>query len=153
VKVYTRMQVNLMNGETKFNSNVKAFDHLTLPVFWIEIVRIKFKLLRKHLLTLGFSFQAIEKLTPALDVILYMAFNALPVAQNVIVCLLMLAGISCLAVTLFSCFCFNISLEQSNMKFNSRKSIKYTAVFPYIKREIAKFEERERETALRVENV
>lgn len=98
-------------------------------------------------------FQAIERLTPVLDVILYLAFTALPVAQNIIVFLLMLAGISCLAVTLFSCFCFKIPLEQSNMKFNSRKSIKYSAVFPYIKREMAKFEERDREVVLRVENV
>jgi hypothetical protein len=39
------------------------------------------------------------------------------------------------------------------MKFNSRKSIKYSAVFPYIKREMAKFEDRERELVLRVEKV
>lgn len=100
-----------------------------------------------------FSFQAIEKLTPSLHVILYLAFNALPVVQFSTVCLLMVAGISCLVVTLFNCFCFDISLKQSNLKFYSRKSIKYTAVFPFIKREMAKFEDREREMVLRSENV
>lgn len=67
----------------------------------------------------------------------------------------MLAGVSCLAVTLFFCLCFNVSLEQSNMKFNSRKSIKYSSVsvFPFIKREIAKFEDRERDVVLKVESV
>lgn len=40
MKVHSRIQLNLMNGETKFNSNVKRFDHLTLPVFWMEIVRL-----------------------------------------------------------------------------------------------------------------
>jgi hypothetical protein len=27
-----------MNGETKFNADVKKFDHMTLPVLWIEAV-------------------------------------------------------------------------------------------------------------------
>lgn len=107
----------------------------------------------KYLLIWFLSFQAIEKLTPSLDIILYLAFNALPVVQFLTVCLLMLAGISCLVVTLFNCFCLDISLKQSNLKFYSRKSIKYTAVFPFIKREMAKFEDREREMVLRSENV
>jgi hypothetical protein len=33
------MQLNLVNGETKFNGKIKAFDDVTLPVFWIELVR------------------------------------------------------------------------------------------------------------------
>lgn len=96
------------------------------------------------------SFQAIEKLTPQLDFVLKMAFSVLPVTQNIFICLLVLGGISCLAATFLIFFFFNISVEQSNLNF---ESIKYTAVFPYIKREIAKFEEREREMIQKVESV
>jgi hypothetical protein len=38
IKAASRLQLNLINGETKFNSDVKKFDHLTLPVLWIEAV-------------------------------------------------------------------------------------------------------------------
>lgn len=148
MKVHSRIQLNLMNGETKFNSDVKRFDHLTLPVFWLEIVRLE-SLSSFNIYSWNY-FQAIEDLTPFLHFVVNMAFKVLPVAQIVLVCLLMLAGVSCLAATLANVFFLTISSEQSNLKFNSKKSIKYTAVFPYIKREMAKFEERERELIQRV---
>lgn len=65
----------------------------------------------------------------------------------------MLIGVSYLAAALGNFFFIAIPLRQSNVKFNSKKSIKYTAVFPYIKREIAKFEERERELMQKTESV
>lgn len=147
IKVHSRIQLNLMNGETKFNSDVKKFDHLTLPVFWLEIVRASNNLISrlKHLLYK--LFQAIEDLTPGIHVLLCLALKILPVVQIIIVCLLALVGLSCLATSFLNLFCFSFPSEQSNngIKFTSKKSIKYTAVFPYIKREMAKFEERERE--------
>lgn len=91
--------------------------------------------------------QAIEDLTPGLHVLLFLALKALPVLQIIVVCVVFLLGLSYLVVSFLNLFCFPFPSKQSNsdMKFTSKQSIKYTAVFPYIKREIAKFEERERE--------
>lgn len=41
MKVHSRIQLNLMGGETMFNSDVQLFDNLVLPVFWLEIVSEK----------------------------------------------------------------------------------------------------------------
>lgn len=38
IKITSRIQLNVMNGETKFNTQVKKFDHLTIPILWIECV-------------------------------------------------------------------------------------------------------------------
>lgn len=69
----------------------------------------------------------------------------------------MLVGFWCFAAALINFYAITTPLRQSSLKFNSNKSIKYTAVFPYsttyIKREIAKYDEREREMMLRTETV
>ncbi|CRK92365.1 CLUMA_CG005909, isoform A [Clunio marinus] len=130
IKVHTRIQLNLMCGETMFNGNIKRFDNLILPVVWMEI--------------------AIEKLTPSLDVILKMCFIYLPVVQNIIIGLLVLGGFFSI-VLMFLHIIFSVSEKhQTNLRFNS---IKYTAVFPFIKQEIAKFDERDREMVQKVESV
>lgn len=127
-----------MNGETKFNSAVKKFDHLTLPVLWIEAVRKIYYKQKIITVVTSLFFQAIEQLTPTIDFILKMAFNILPVVQKVIVCILAFMGCSGIAMCLLKYFFIY------NMSGCTKKSIKYTAVFPYIKREIAKLEEKER---------
>lgn len=38
MKVNSRIQLNLVGGETMYNSDIKLFDNLVLPIFWIEIV-------------------------------------------------------------------------------------------------------------------
>lgn len=38
IRVKSRMQLNLVCGETKFNADVQRFDGMTVPVIWIEIV-------------------------------------------------------------------------------------------------------------------
>jgi hypothetical protein len=83
--------------------------------------------------------QAVERLTPWLDFVLNMAFNVLPVIQKVIVYVLAFVGCSGVALCSLQYFLF------CDLPDDKKKSIKYTAVFPYIKREIAKFEEKERE--------
>lgn len=133
IKMNSRIQLNLMTGETQFNSDVKPFDNLALPVFWMELT--------------------IEKLTFRLIFILKMAFNILPVVQNAIICLLIFTGFLCLAGALANFFYFDISSEQSDVNFDPRKSIRYTAVFPYIKMEIAKFEDRGCEAIQKMETV
>ena len=38
MKVNTRAQLNLLIDETKFNSQIKKFDNMVIPVIWLEIV-------------------------------------------------------------------------------------------------------------------
>jgi len=128
-KVHTRLQINLVMGETKFNHEIKKFNHLTLPFMWAEV--------------------AIEELTPWLDFLLKMLFNVLPIVQKTIVYLLFLAAVSCLATTILIYLIYKLSAEQPSIP---KRSIKYSAVFPYIKREIQRFEDKERE-ALQKETV
>jgi len=92
---------------------------------------------------------AIEELTPWLDFLLKMLFNVLPIVQKTIVYLLFLAAVSCLATTILIYLIYKLSAEQPSIP---KRSIKYSAVFPYIKREIQRFEDKERE-ALQKETV
>ena len=86
-----------------------------------------------------------------LKVLLNVMFNILPILQKVFICLFMLIGIAYLITLIANFFCH--SSKPSDIGMNSQKSIKYTAVFPYIKREMARFEERERELTLKTESV
>jgi hypothetical protein len=95
----------------------------------------------------SFLIQAIENLTPSLDIILNLAFNILPVVQKIIVYILAFIGCSGIAMCLLKFFLL------CNLPKDTKKSIKYTAVFPYIKREIAKLEEKEREMMQRIDSV
>lgn len=100
-----------------------------------------------------FCLQAIEKLTPALEIILKLLFNVLPVAQKVIIYLFAFGAISCVAASILIYFFVRISEDETSNECIQRRSIKYTAVFPYIKREMAKFEDKEREMLQKTESV
>ena len=81
-----------------------------------------------------------------LDFTLRLAFNILPLAQKVLVYTLAFIGCSGIALCLLKYFLF------CNLPSDTKHSIKYTAVFPYIKREVAKLEEREREMLQRIDS-
>lgn len=134
MEVYSRIQLNLMMGETKFNSQIKMFENRVYPVFWVQI--------------------AIEKLTPELRIWVFFLFNFLPPMQTCIIYLLGICGISLFAgVVLIYCFFKHSSIDSTTIQYNTKHSIKYTAMFPYIKREIAKFEDKEKESLQRVDSV
>ena len=69
-----------------------------------------------------------------------MAFKVLPVVQIITIVISMLFGLFYLTAA-FGDAVFVIAMP--SRRLTSNKSIKYTAVFPYLKREIAKFEDRE----------
>ncbi|CAG9807146.1 unnamed protein product [Chironomus riparius] len=126
IKITSRIQLNLMNGETKFNTQVKRFDHLTVPIVWIEC--------------------AVERLQFSLNIILIIAFIILPIIQKLIIYILAFIGAAGIALCALKYFLF-CDLP------DNKKSIKYSAVFPYIKREMAKFEDKERDILQRVDSV
>jgi hypothetical protein len=80
-------------------------------------------------------------LTTELYIIVYCAFKILPALQAFVIYGCLIGGLFYLTKTVLNIF-VNTS-EESKIIFNSKSSIKYTAVFPYIKREMAKFEDRE----------
>lgn len=135
MEVYSRIQLNLMMGETKFNSQVKKFENRVYPVLWVQI--------------------AIEKLTPGLRMWVFLLFNFFPPMQTVIIYLLGICGVSLFAgIVLIYCFFKHSPIDSASIQYDPKHSIKYTAMFPYIKREIiAKFEDKEKESLQRNESV
>jgi hypothetical protein len=91
--------------------------------------------------------QAVERLTPWLDFVLCFAFIIAPVLQKIVIYVLAFIGCSGVALCTLKYFLF------CDLPDDKKKSIKYTAVFPYIKREFAKFEEKEREMLQRIDAV
>lgn len=90
MRVHSRLQINLLLDKTKFNSRVKPFDNIVLPIMWIEI--------------------SVEQLTPGLKILLHLLFNILPYAQVGSVCLLCVLGVSLFAVAAIS-HCFSTTSE------------------------------------------
>lgn len=134
MEVYSRIQLNLMMGETQFNSKIKVFENRVFPVLWVQI--------------------AIEKLTPRLKLWVFLLFNFFPPMQTFIVYLLGICGVSLFAgVVLIYCFFKHSPIDSTTIKYDSKRSIKYTAMFPYIKREIAKFDDKEKESLQRIDSV
>jgi Na+(H+)/acetate symporter ActP len=87
-----------------------------------------------------YVLQALEGLPPELDFLINLAFNVLPIAQTIVIYLLLFVGLSGISWCLLKYFYYNFSESLSE----SRVSVKYMVVFPYIKREIAKLEEKDR---------
>lgn len=40
MRAHSRMQLNLLVGKTKFNSDVTQFQNTVIPIVWMEIVSI-----------------------------------------------------------------------------------------------------------------
>jgi hypothetical protein len=80
-----------------------------------------------------------------LHIIVNLIFKVLPVVQKLVILGCLIAGVFFLRLSILSIFKKSQFSSESQTKSNSKASIKYTAVFPYIKREIAKFEDREQE--------
>ena len=74
------------------------------------------------------------------------AFIVLPIIQKLIIYILAFIGAAGIALCALKYFIF---CDLPDYK----KSIKYTAVFPYIKREMAKFEDKERDMLQRLDSV
>ena len=133
MEVYSRIQLNLMMGETKFNNKIKLFENRVFPVLWVQI--------------------AIEKLTPNLRMWVFLLFNFFPPMQTCIIYLLGICGVSLFAgVVLIYCFFKHSPIDSTSIQYDPKRSIKYTAMFPYIKREIAKFDDKEKESLQRIDN-
>ncbi|KAJ8917223.1 hypothetical protein NQ315_012715 [Exocentrus adspersus] len=69
-----KIQVNLAIGKTKFNSQTRPFNNLNLPLFWIELTCKEVPPLAYYLITL--------------------CVTVLPVAQEVLMYLLLLVGLA-----------------------------------------------------------
>ncbi|KAG4067259.1 hypothetical protein HA402_000250, partial [Bradysia odoriphaga] len=110
-------EIVLQPTKTKFNSRVKPFDNIVLPIVWLEI--------------------SVERLTPGLIVLLHLLFNILPYVQVGLVCLLCVLGVSLFAVAAIShCFCTTARNE-----YSPKRDVKQSAIywFPYIKKEFEKY--------------
>lgn len=79
--------------QVKFNSRVKPYEHLVLPIVWMEI--------------------AVERLSPGLIVLLHMFFDILPYVQAGGVFVLCIIGVSMFAVAAMSYFCLSQAVAPS----------------------------------------
>lgn len=84
-----------------------------------------------------------DDLTPFLHTVLQLAFNILPVVQKLTIFLLMVVGVYYFITLIANFFFIPISVDPLATKFDSRKSIKYTAVYPYLNQEMVELEKRE----------
>lgn len=84
-----------------------------------------------------------DDLTPFLHIVLQLAFNILPVVQKLAIFLLMVVGVYYFITLIANFFFIPISVDPLSTKFDSRKSIKYTAVYPYLNQEMVEIEKRE----------
>lgn len=84
-----------------------------------------------------------DDLTPFLHTVLQLAFNILPVVQKLTIFLLMVVGVYYFITLIANFFFIPISVDPLSTKFGSRKSIKYTAVLPYLNQEMVEIEKRE----------
>lgn len=100
MRVHSRLQINLLLEKTKFNSRVKPFDNIVLPIVWLEI--------------------SVDKLTPGLITLLHLLFNILPYVQVGLVCLLCVLGVSLFAVAAIS-HCFSTTHKND---YNPKRDIK-----------------------------
>lgn len=87
--------------KTKFNSNLKPYEDITLPVVWIEI--------------------GVDEFPIGLVVLLNFLFNVLPYLQIGLVCLLCLSGVSLFSIATLSHFC----IPRENEDFNPKTDIRY----------------------------
>lgn len=87
MRVHSRVQINLLMDETKFNSRVRPYENLVLPVVWMEI--------------------GVERLTPGLIVLLQLLFGILPYVQAGCVFLLCIFGVSMFTASALSYFWIN----------------------------------------------
>lgn len=84
-----------------------------------------------------------DDLTPFLHTTLQLAFNILPVVQKLAIFLLMVVGVYYFITFIANFFFIPISVDPLSTRLGSRKSIKYTAVYPYLNQEMVEFEKRE----------
>lgn len=70
-----------MMGETRFNEDLKNFNNLVIPVFFVEII--------------------LERLTPGMEMSLKVVFIVLPVVQNCAIIVLALFGVFYVALAVF----------------------------------------------------
>lgn len=84
MRVHSRIQINLLMDSTRFNSRLKPFENVVIPIVWMEI--------------------AVEKLTPGLILLLHMLFNVLPYVQAGCVFLLCIVGVALYAVAALTFF-------------------------------------------------
>lgn len=78
MRVHSRIQLNLLMDKTKFNTRVKPFEDVVIPIVWMEI--------------------AVDGLSFGLTVLLYCLFNVLPYLQIGIVYMLCISGVSLYAL-------------------------------------------------------
>lgn len=119
MRVHTRVQLNLVIDNPKFNKVLQKLEGIVLPIVWIEI--------------------GIERLTPWLIVLLRVLFNVLPLVQVGCIYGMSIIGVSLFAAAALLCTC----VPKSTHKFNPKTDVRYSAIymFPYIKREIEKYSE------------
>lgn len=84
-----------------------------------------------------------DDLTLFLHTVLQLAFNILPVVQKLTIFLLMVVGVYYFITLIANFFFIPISVDPLSTKFDTRKSIKYTAVLPYLNQEMVEIEKRE----------
>lgn len=96
MRVHSRIQINLLMDSTKFNSRVRPYENLVLPIVWMEI--------------------AVERLTPGLIVLLQMLFDVLPYVQAGCVFMLCIIGVSMFAAAALSFFWLNSQSQEKELK-------------------------------------
>lgn len=96
MRVHSRIQINLLMDSTKFNSRVRPYEHLVLPLVWLEI--------------------SVERLTPELIVLLQMLFGVLPYIQAGCVFMLCIFGVSMFAAAALSYFWIQSLPQEKEMK-------------------------------------
>lgn len=92
MRVHSRVQINLLMDGTKFNSQVRPYENLVLPIVWMEI--------------------AVERLTPGLIVLLHMLFDVLPYVQAGCVFMLCIFGVSMFTAAALTYFWISTPLQQ-----------------------------------------
>ncbi|XP_076163556.1 scavenger receptor class B member 1 [Ptiloglossa arizonensis] len=80
IKVNSRIQINLVMHPTAYNSRIKAFNGMTVPLFWSDLY--------------------IPSVPDHLLLILKLALQVLPIAQTILIWLLAIAGVTMIVLSM-----------------------------------------------------
>lgn len=76
-----RVQVNMVMAQTKFNDDIKKFNNLVIPIFFVEII--------------------VEKIPFEVEMMLGMIFKIFPLVQTCLIVIFGVVGVFCLFLAIF----------------------------------------------------
>ncbi|XP_026673860.1 scavenger receptor class B member 1-like isoform X2 [Ceratina calcarata] len=101
IHVHSRIQINLVMEHTTYNSRIKPFNGITVPLFWSDFV--------------------IPELSSELDFLLKVVLIVLPITQTIIISLLAFIGVTMFVLSIFSML-WTINQQQEPLSSERRDS-------------------------------